>query len=118
VSNNDESTALFYAGSGRNMAYKFALIVLIPLAMMGCSSTDTSGYDGHKNISPDETNEALIMRSQYPDQYYGRENLTTDQRRELSEKMRADRLEARGRQDNSTDSGDGFGQSVPQGFYN
>jgi len=98
------------------MAYKFALIVLIPLAMMGCSSTDTSGYDGHKTLSPTETNEALIMRSKYPDQYYGRENLTTEQRREISEKMRADRLEARGRQDNSTDSGDGFGQAVPQGF--
>ena len=98
------------------MAYKFALIVLIPLAVIGCSSTDTSGYDVHKPISPAETNEALIMRSKYPDQYYGRENLTTEQRREISEKMRADRLEARGRQDNSTDSGDGFGQSVPHGF--
>ncbi|TNV21177.1 hypothetical protein FH968_06970 [Buttiauxella sp. B2] len=98
------------------MAYKYALMLLIPLAISGCSS-DTSGYDGHRTHSPSEADDAFI-RTQHPDPYYNRENLTTEQRRAISEQMRADRLEARGRMDNSTDSGDGFGQSVPHGYFN
>ena len=98
------------------MAFKYALLLLVPLAIIGCSSTDTSGYDGHRTYGPTETDE--FIRSQQANPYNSRENLTEEQRREISEQMRAERLEARGRMDNSTDSGDGLGQAVPKGFYN
>ncbi|WMY74442.1 hypothetical protein RHD99_00165 [Buttiauxella selenatireducens] len=104
------------AGSGKNMAYKFALLLLIPFAILGCASRDTSGYDGHRTYGPTETDE--FMRSQQLDPLNNRENLTPEQRKAISEQMRAERLEARGRMDNSTDSGDGFGQAVPRGFSN
>lgn len=92
------------------MIYKYALLLLIPLSIIGCAPKDTSGYDGHRTYSPTETDE--FIRAQHADPYYNRENLTAEQRKEISEQMRAERLEARGRMDNSTDSGDGFGQPV------
>ncbi|WP_435928494.1 hypothetical protein [Dryocola sp. BD613] len=99
------------------MAYKYAVALLFPLLISGCSSPDSSGYDGHRTHSAAEVDETFI-RAPYPDPYYNKEYLSQDQRRAISEQLRADRLEARGRRDNSTDSGDGFGQPVPRGFFN
>jgi hypothetical protein len=93
------------------MANKYAFALLAPLLLAGCSSQDTSGYDGHRTLSPAEVNDTYI-RAPYPDPYYNKENMSQDQRRAISEQLRANRLEARGRRDNSTDSGDGFGQPV------
>ncbi|RPH22146.1 hypothetical protein EHN07_17070 [Buttiauxella warmboldiae] len=99
------------------MVYQYALVLLISLAISGCSSQETSGDRGHKTHSSAQ-NEGIFIRSHYPAPYYGREKMTAEQRRAISERIRAERLEARGRSDNSTDSGDGFGQSVPNGYFN
>lgn len=93
------------------MAYKYAFVLLAPLVMAGCSSQDTSGYDGHRTHNPADVDDTFI-RPAYPDPYYNKEYMSQDQRRAISEQLRANRLEARGRRDNSTDSGDGFGQPV------
>ena len=93
------------------MAYKYAVALLVPLLITGCASLDSSGYDGHRTHSPADVDDTFI-RSSYPDPYYNKENMSPDQRRAISEQLRANRLEARGRRDNSTDSGDGFGQPV------
>ncbi len=93
------------------MAYKYALALLVPLVMAGCTSQDSSGYDGHRPHRATEVDDTFI-RSPYPDPYYNKERLSQDQRRAISEQLRANRLEARGRRDNSTDSGDGFGLPV------
>ncbi len=99
------------------MAYKYAVALLVPLLISACSSSDSSGYEGHRSHSAAEAGETFI-RMPYPDPYYNKEYMSQEQRREISEQLRANRLEARGRRDNSTDSGDGFGQSVPRGFFN
>ncbi|WP_435946776.1 hypothetical protein [Dryocola sp. BD586] len=98
------------------MAYKY-VVVLLPLLISACSSSDSSGYDGHRTHSAAHADETFI-RAPYPDPYYSKEYMSQDQRRAISEQLRANRLEARGRRDNSTDGGDGFGQSVPRGFFN
>ncbi|MCT4700661.1 hypothetical protein MUA02_01505 [Enterobacteriaceae bacterium H20N1] len=97
------------------MAYKYAVALLVPLLISGCTSHASSGYDGHRTHSSAEVDETYI-RAPYPDPYYNKEYMSQDQRRAISEQLRANRLEARGRRDNSTDSGDGFGQPVPRGF--
>jgi hypothetical protein len=97
------------------MAYKRALLLLAPLVLAGCSSLDSSAGSGQRSLnSPAEEG---FIRSPYPDPYYNKEYLSDDQRREISEHLRAQRLEARGRRDNSTDSGDGFGQTIPNGYF-
>lgn len=99
------------------MAYKYALALLIPLMISGCASHDSSGYDGHRTHGPAQADDTFT-RPHYPDPYYNKENMSKDQRRAISEQLRANRLEARGRRDNSTDSGDGFGQPLPNGYFN
>lgn len=99
------------------MAFKHAFVLLVPLLLAACSSQDTSGYDGHRTHAAPEVDDGFI-RTPYPDPYRNRDYATQEQRRAISEQIRSDRLEARGRRDNSTDSGDGFGQSVPRGYFN
>lgn len=98
------------------MAYKYAVALLVPLLITGCATSDTSGYDGHRTHAPDV--DETFIRSPHPDPYYNKEYMSPEQRRAISEQLRASRLEARGRRDNSTDSGDGFGQPVPRGYFN
>ncbi|MCT4711905.1 hypothetical protein MUA04_17165 [Enterobacteriaceae bacterium H11S18] len=97
------------------MAYKLALLLLAPLVLAGCSSLDSSAGSDQRSLNS-RADEGFI-RSPYPDPYYNKEYLSDDQRREISEQLRAQRLEARGRRDNSTDSGDGFGQAIPNGYF-
>lgn len=99
------------------MAYKYAIALLVPLLLAACSSQDTSGYDGHRTHTS-ATDDDGFIRSAYPDPYHNKEYASQEERRAISEQLRADRLEARGRRDNSTDSGDGFGQPVPRGYFN
>lgn len=99
------------------MAYKHVFVLLIPLLLAACSSQDTSGYDGHRTHTSPGVDDGFI-RTPYPDPYHNKEYATQEQRRAISEQLRSDRLEARGRRDNSTDSGDGFGQPVTRGYFN
>ena len=99
------------------MAYKHAIALFVPLMLAGCSSPDNSDHDGHRALNSPGVDD-IFIRTPYPDPYYNKEHLSQDQRRAISEQLRADRLEARGRRDNSTDSGDGFGQAVPRGYFN
>jgi hypothetical protein len=104
----DTASLLLLAASGRKMASKYALVLLAPLLLAACSSSDNSGMDRQDRQRLDDS----FMRSPWPDPYYNSRYLTPEQRQDIRDRIRADQLEARGRRDNSTDSGDGFGQPV------
>ncbi|MBU4682118.1 hypothetical protein KC222_08850 [Cedecea davisae] len=99
---------LSIAVSGRKMAYKYAFLLLAPLLLSACSSLDHSSVDRQDRQRLDDS----FNRSPWPDPYYNSRYLTPEQRQNIRDQIRSDQLEARGRRDNSTDSGDGFGQPV------
>lgn len=97
------------------MALKRAIVLLAPLILAGCSSLENATGSGQRPLH--SSVEEGFIRTPYPDPYYNKEYMSQDRRREISERLRAQRLEERGRRDNSTDSGDGFGQAIPSGYF-
>lgn len=90
------------------MASQYALVLLVPLLLTACSSSDNAGVNREDRQRLDDR----FIRSPWPDPYHNSRYLTPEQRRDIRDSLRADQLEARGRRDNSTDSGDGLGQPV------